>query len=261
MLNMERVRDWSAFSPQAYLQEYYADIGAENLALLQFLVKAFSEVPTDSILLDFGGGPTVYSLITATARVTEIHFCDYLEANLEEVRKWLRGDPEAFDWTQFIKTVLVLEGKAYSSRAAISRARDIRRTVTRVMQCDANRAVPVEGVTRQYDVLVSNFCAESATNDRAQWHRFVHNITSLLKPGGRLVLAALKGADSYAVGEEIFPAVYILEEDVIQVLGDAEFSQESIRIESVPADRPSRHYQGLMLVTATKSAHIGDGRE
>jgi hypothetical protein len=54
------------------------------------------------------------------------------------------------------------------------------------------------------------------------------------------------------VGDEIFPAVFILEDDLIEVLCDAGFVEDSIQVESVPADRPSRHYQGLMLTTATK---------
>lgn len=250
---MDIIRDWSVFSPRAYLREYYADIGAENLALLRFLVRSLGDISPESMLLDFGGGPTIYSMIAACARAREIHFCDFLESNLDEVQLWLRSRPDAFDWTQFVKATLVLEGRNYSPEGVKSRENEIRRKVTRVMACDANGANPLNGISWQYDVLVSNFCAESATDDRAQWRRFVRNITSLLRPGGRLVLSALKGADSYAVGEEVFPAVFILEDDLIQVLGDAGFCQDSISIESVPADRPSRHYQGLMLATATKS--------
>ncbi len=249
---MEIVRDWSAFNPQAYLREYYADMGAENLTLLQFLVRSFRDIPPDSTLLDFGGGPTIYTLITASAQVREIHFCDYLEANLEAVQKWLYGDADAFDWTHFIKTTLVLEGRDYSHESVQAREKQIRQNVTQVMSCDANRPSPLHENARQYDVLVSNFCAESATNDGEQWRWFVQNITSLLSPGGRLVMSALKGADSYAVGDEVFPAVFILEDDLLQALGDAGFAEDSIQIESVPADRPSRHYQGLMLATATK---------
>jgi len=249
---MEIIRDWSVFSPQAYLQDYYADMGAENLAIMQFLVRSFRDIAPDSTLLDFGGGPTIYTLITASARLREIHFCDYLEANLQAVQKWLYGDDDAFDWTHFIKTTLVLEGRDYSRESVKAREKQIRQNVTRVMRCDANHPSPLNGNTRQYDLLVSNFCAESVTNDREQWRSFVENITSLLKPGGKLVMSALKGADSYAVGNEVFPAVFILEDDLIQALGDAGFAEESLQIDSVPADRPSRHYQGLMLATATK---------
>jgi len=151
-----------------------------------------------------------------------------------------------------------LDEQDFVLKALIERAEQVRRKVTRVMPCDANLAEPVGGITWQYNVLVSNFCAESATDDREQWRRFVQNITSLLRPDGRLVLAALKGADSYSVGDKVFPAVYILEDDLRQVLRDTGFCEDSIHIESVPADRPSRHYEGLMLATATKCMQNGD---
>ena len=81
--------DWARFDPTAYLEEYYADLGAENLALLRFLEEAYRDLPSNCVLLDFGGGPTIYPLIAAASRVEEIHFTDYLDSNLEEVRKWL----------------------------------------------------------------------------------------------------------------------------------------------------------------------------
>ena len=255
-------KDWAAFSPRAYLQEYYSDIGAENLALLQFLARAFREVPTGTMVLDFGGGPTIYTIITAAFQAAEIHFCDYLEANLEEVRQWIRGDEGAFDWSHFIKTALVLEGRDYSSQSLKTRTEAIRTRITRVMRCDAHLPDPIKEKHPQYDVLVTNFCAESATDDRDEWRKFVSNIATLLKPSGQLIMSTLKGADSYSVGKETFPAVYIMENDLFQTLTDVGFEQESIHIESVPADRSSRHYQGLMMTTARRTARsVGTSRK
>lgn len=254
MIDLTYTKDWSIFDSQAYLQEYYADIGAENLAILHFLVRTMSQVSPQSLLLDFGGGPTIYSLIASANHVREIHFCDYLDTNLEQVKQWLNGHPEAFDWTEFIKTTLLLEGKDYSKQGIALRESQIRQRVAGILHCDANLAQPIQTNIDGYDVLVSNFCAESATEDMYQWRRFVRNITSLIKPGGRLIMSTLKGASSYGVGKEIFPAVNIMEEDLLQLLMDIGFDSNSIEIESVPADRPSRHYQGLMFVTALKAA-------
>lgn len=254
MLNSAITSNWSIFSPRDYLREYYADVGAENLAILRFLMRSLRAISPDSVLLEFGGGPTVYTLIAASTYANEIHFCDYLESNLEEVRKWLCKDHSAFNWTQFIKTTLVLEGKDYSFHSVTKREDEVRARVKRIMRCDANRRYPIDQTACQYDVLVTNFCAESATTDRRQWNRFVRNITSLIKPGGQIIMSALKGADSYAVGQEVFPAVHIMEEDLIEALCEAGFVEDTIRMECVSADRPSRHYQGLMFTTAIKSS-------
>jgi hypothetical protein len=254
MIDLDYTSDWSVFSAQAYLQEYYADIGAENLAILHFLVRTVRDLSPQATLLDFGGGPTIYTMIACANRVHEIHFCDFLESNLEQVRMWLGEHPHAFNWTEFIKVTLMLEGRDYSRESVALREAEVRRRVTHVLHCDANLLCPIQTDVDGYDVVVSNFCAESATEDIHQWQTFVRNITSLLKPGGRLIMSTLKGASSYGVGEEVFPAVNIAEEDLIELLIDINFDIDSIQIESVPSDRPSRHYQGLMFVTAVRAA-------
>jgi hypothetical protein len=252
MDNKAMVSKWMEFNPRDYLQEYYADVGPENYALLQFAVKAFRAIPPGGLLLDFGGGPTIFPLIAAASRVREIHFCDYLDANLREVRQWLRNEPAAFDWREFVKVTLGLESQCNcTAQAVLQRETSLRQRLTRIFTCDANNPRPIEE-PRAYDILVSNFCAESATDDRAQWRRFFRNIVSVLKPNGFLLLSALKGATSYTVGERRFPAVSIRENDLTQTLIEEGFDPQSIILESIPADRPSRQYEGFMLAMAKK---------
>lgn len=254
-------RDWAEFDPTAYLDEYYGDIGSENLELLRFLVESYRDVPKGGVLLDFGGGPTIYPLISAVGSVDEIHFSDYLEANLGEVRKWIAGDPRAFDWNAFIAKALEFEtGRVPPPGDVADRADEIRRRVTRLMRCDASRQPPIEGRHDPYDVVLTNFCAESATSDHWQWQSFMANILSMLKPGGRLILSALKGATRYSVGSRSFPAVCIREDDLVELLEDTGFSNKSIEIRSIPADRPTRDYEGLMMAVAKKKEPSADSR-
>ncbi len=246
-------RDFTHFDPTAYLREYYGDVGEENLALLRFMIETYRELPRGGRLLDFGGGPTIYPLISAVGRVDEVHFSDYLPANLDEVRRWLSKDPAAFNWRDFVRRAIELETEAACSEADVTRREtEIRALVTKVMRCDASRTPPIEGVERPYDVVVTNFCAESATSDRWQWRAYVVNIVSLLRPGGVLIMSALKGAGSYAVGSRRFPAVDISEDDLIELLEETGFENKKIELRSVPADRPSRDYDGLIMAVARK---------
>lgn len=244
-------QDYAVFDPHAYLQEYYADIGPENDALLRFLARAYAGVPADSIVLDLGGGPTLYACIVAAGRVREIHLADYSAANLEEVRRWLRHDPRAFDWRPFIRATLAIEGKGTSEREVAAREARVREIVTHLLPCDVKHPCPLGESGRCYDVVMSNFCAEAAAADRAEWQVCMANIASLVKPGGRLILSAIKGAKSYGAGDATFAAVYLTEEDLLHMLGDAGFPR-SVILETTPADRPERHYTALMFTTATK---------
>jgi len=247
-------QNWAYFDPNAYLDEYYSDLGGENMALLRFLAETWLRLPKGGVLLDFGGGPAIYTLISAAAYVDEIHFADYLETNLDEVRRWLADEPTAFDWDEFIRAALELErGGGCSELDVDRRAREIRGCVTKLFPCDASRTPPIERPHRQYDVLSTSFCAESATSDRAQWRAYMANIVSVLKPGGWLVMSALEGATRYAVGPHAFPAVDLTPCDVAELLRELGFTSASIQVESIPADRPSRDYAGLMVASARKA--------
>ena len=36
--------------------------------------------------------------------------CDFLEENLNEIKKWLNADPQAFNWNELIKLACQIEG-------------------------------------------------------------------------------------------------------------------------------------------------------
>ncbi len=253
-------QDWTHFDPVAYLDEYYGDLGPENLALLEFMAETYELLPKGGTLLDFGGGPTLYPLISAANRVDEIHFADYLEANLEEVRRWILCDPTAFDWNPFIRKAIELEsGQICSEESVDQRAAELRQLITRLIRCDASKPSPIPELERPYDIVLTNFCAESATDDHDQWRSYMANITSVLKPRGWLVISALKGATQYAVGPHSFPAVDISEHDLRNLLKDMGFEGAKVRVRSVPADRPTRDYKGLMLAVAQKNPNFREG--
>jgi len=246
-------KDWMAFDPSAYLNEYYSDLGEENLAILQFYADVFRPLSPKSTMLDFGSGPTIYSLISAVTKVEEIHLVEYLEANRRELRKWFQGDTTAFNWRHFIRTALQIEkNESCSAVDILRRTAKIRNSVTSIGRCDIRQVPPFVRGRQRYDVVASNFCSESITDRREEWHSFVANIASLVTVGGTFLLTALKKATCFSVGSVFFPAVAIDENDITEVLHDSGFSSHNIVIRSVPADRPSRHYEGLMLAAAVK---------
>lgn len=244
-------RDYTAFNPGVYLQEYYASIPAENLELLRFLVHAFKDVKSGSLVLDFGGGPTLYTVIPAAAQVERIHFSDYLKANRDEVKKWLHQEVDAFDWDKTIQAVLELEGKDSSLPAVAHREAEIRKRVERVLACDATSLHPLGRIKEKYDVIVSNLCLEAAAQDYPQWRQCIRNVTSLLKPQGRLIMTTVKAGYAYPVGSTLFPVVNLREEDVMDALVEVGFKPQNIHITWTPADHPVYRYDGLMFITAS----------
>lgn len=244
--------NWTVFDPRAYLDQYYGDVGAENQSLIRFMTQSCAAGSSD-IAIEIGGGPTVYTILSLCNKVSELHFCDYLESNLEEVRKWLNRDSEAFDWTAFTREILRCEGiTACSAEEVFAREEAARKCVTKVFRVDAGRPHALDGSEGRYRTVVSNFCAESCTDSRATWGSVLRNIAAYVAPGGQLMTAALKGATSYSVGGRQFPALNIREVDLSNELEAIGFERETIKIAGVAADRPGRGYEGLMFASATR---------
>ena len=257
MRNTEEIEfDFDTFDPRGYLRQYFATIDFESDELLRFFSECYRDIDPRSTLLDFGSGPTLYSLITAAAKVETIHVSDRLEGNLHEIQLWKRGDEEAFNWEPFIQRALELEGKSRVTREDIRRRAELLRSkLTTFCFCDAFSNPPLQGShINEYDIVQVNFVPESITSSLIEWERAIHNIISLLKPQGTLILTALKNAVYYHLQEKKFPAVSIDETVLTQTLQKFGFRQAHILMQTVPACLPYRGYSGLMLIKARSPA-------
>lgn len=253
---MIKLETFSEFDSKGYLKEYYSNIGPENHGLLKFFVEAYKEVPDDSLILEFGGGPTIYQLITAARNARSIHFSDYLEKNIQEVSMWRRCAKEAFNWSSFVKETLVLEGLGnVTSNDIDARERMMRRKINKFLLCDAFQEDPLGPKYRNhYDLISTNFVADSITTSKEIWEQLMKNVCSMLKKDGSLILTSLKEAEYYVIGDKKFPAVNLTECDLISTIKNLGFQDLFFR--SVPAERNHRDenyqgYNGMFFVRAS----------
>ncbi|XP_042300366.1 nicotinamide N-methyltransferase-like, partial [Sceloporus undulatus] len=106
------------FHAKDYLKTYMsfgsADSSGCDVAFSDVMDKLHKAFTKDGIrgeiLIDIGSGPSIYQLLSACESFQEIIATDFLEENQEEMQKWLKKDPEAFDWTPMVKYVCQLEG-------------------------------------------------------------------------------------------------------------------------------------------------------
>ena len=78
--------------------------------MIQLMSLLLCIVPSGGKLVDIGTGATVHTLITASNKFKDITCTEYTEANRKELKKWLSGAKDAFDWSLFFKFVAILEG-------------------------------------------------------------------------------------------------------------------------------------------------------
>lgn len=247
--------DWV---PAEYLADYYGRVEPDELATIAFLVEAMRRAERDRPVLFFGVGPTLHHVFATAEVASEIHLGDYLPANLDEIRRWLERRPGAHDWRPFVRYTLACEGISCPTEAQVTaRAELTRQRITRLMPVDGRNRRPVD---EQYATVVSAYCADSATDDRATWTLFMRNIAGTVEPGGLFVTAALRRCRSYLVGGKSFPGADIDEDDLRAVLQPDFFpgsaGQESTdgRIEVHQVAQDDTHgYGAIVLVRARRA--------
>jgi hypothetical protein len=236
--------DWV---PGEYLEDYYARLEPDEVETIAFFAGAIHAAPKGEPILFFGTGPTLHHVFLSAGRASEIHLADYLPQNLTEIERWLRDEPEAHDWRPFVRYTLECEGRdAPSEREVAEREALTRAKVTRLLRADAGDPEPV---CERYATVVSAYCADSATADRATWETYMRNIAGRVAPGGVFITAALRRSRDYLVGGKRFPSAHVDEDDLRAVL-EPEFDC-AIEVREVP-EHARLGYAGIVLATATR---------
>ena len=236
--------DWV---PGEYLADYYAVVEPDEVETIAFFTDAIRETAPDEPILFFGTGPTLHHVFLSAGRASQIHLADYLPQNLAEIRRWLERDAGAHDWRPFVRYTLECEGVRAPTEAQLAEREELTRAkVTRLLEADAGDREPVAD---RYTTVVSAYCADSATADRATWEAYMRHIAGRVAPGGVFITAALRRSRSYLVGGKRFPSAEVDEHDLRAVL-EPEFDC-AIEVREVP-DHARLGYEGIVLATARR---------
>jgi hypothetical protein len=238
--------DWA---PRAYLAEYYDEVQPDELQTIAFFVAAMEQVASGEPVLLFGVGPTLHHVFLAAGKASEIHLADYLPANLREIERWIKRDADAHDWSAFVRYTLQCEGIAAPTDRQIQDREEVTRAkITKLLHADARHADPLgERPDKSYATVISAYCADSATGDRATWETLMSHITGLVGPGGMFITAALRRCRWYLVGGKPFPSANVDEDDLRAVL-EPGFGGGGGVIEARDlAGHQSQGYSGIVL--------------
>jgi len=244
---------FDAWVPSDYLAEYYSELQEDERSTLQFFVERIRAAPPGPILC-FGCGPTVHHVLLAAERASEIYLADYVPENLEEIARWQRREPGAHDWSAFARYVLECEsGSSPTPEQVDARLELLRSKITARLHCDAYLSDPLGPQFRGFFATVlSPYCAESATGERATWTRFCRNIASLVRPEGLFLTSALRRCERYKSGNRFFPATPIDEHDLRDVLAQ-DFRDDSIDVEVRQLhSHGSQCFSGILLGRALR---------
>jgi hypothetical protein len=254
--SLRRVSGYASFEtewrPAAYLKEYYGAVEPDERATIAFFVDALKDVTPGEPVLVFGAGPTLHHVFLAAETASEVHLGEYLPANRREIERWLKRDARAHDWRPFVRYTLECEGldgpaaEEITFREELTRAR-----ITRLMEVDLRKDSPLgDANPRRYGTVISAYCADSATDDKAEWAAYMRRIAGLVRPGGTLLVAALRHSRGYVVGGKTFPSPNVDEADLQAVLEPC-FGRGSLTIQVCKLGGPDpKGYSSIMLASA-----------
>ena len=241
--------------PGDYLSEYYCELQEDERSTIRFFVEQMRAAPVGPVLC-FGCGPTLHHVLLAAERMTDVTLADYVPENLAEIERWRRREPGVHDWSPFVRYILECEsGAAPSESEVCARQELLRQKIARLLHADASLTDPLGSEYRgAFAAVLSPYCAESATGDRATWAHFCRNIASLVRPGGLFLTSALRLSSGYKSGERFFPATPIDQPDLHQILLE-DFEAGSVEVVARElSEHASQGFSGILLGRGVRAA-------
>ncbi|XP_065904257.1 nicotinamide N-methyltransferase-like [Dysidea avara] len=169
---------------------------------------------TNTILLEIGGGPCIYALISAAPYVAEIYHTDYVESCCNEVLMWKNADPDAYNWSPYFRHVVsTLEGQV-SLDAVAKRESQLRRILKDPLTCDVRNEPIVPNMSKPVDIICANFSLETTLPTMTDFEHVMKVLFDMLNPKGFLLLLCSLGCSWYLIKEAKFPCIYLRLENI-----------------------------------------------
>ena len=228
------------FNPVEYLQTRLGNL--KNVERVLFPLRRFHEefatLSNSLKILDYGTGPAITSLISASRLASEITLAEYSARNRDVLCSWLEGTFDGFDWSPYFDHVVQdLEGG--TTEEARGREVLVRKVVKRVVSCDFTVSPIIEkGNEGPYDVVISSSCL-TCCSTLAQYNQNLKNISALVRPGGTIMIYhsernMRRESGSYYIGSTPFSLVNVRESYAVEHLRSLGFP--GVRSYTCPGD-------------------------
>jgi SAM-dependent methyltransferase len=183
-----------------------------------------------------------------------LDYADHHAGNLAEVRTWMEDDPEAHDWSLYVRRTLELElNRAVTTVEISGRERELRSKFGDCLPADIRLEEPL-GEKGSYDLVISLFCIECVSEDFSDWMNYFGKLSGLVAPGGRLLIAGLKECNGYQVLGESYPATHLTEASYSDALTVSGFEPSRTVVRSYAVrDWVDEGFDGITMVCADKA--------
>jgi len=245
---MNDMRD--VFDAREYLGRYFTAPSDEDRFSLKFWVDHIHDLPQGVRVLEYGGGPTLYSVLALARKASSVHFSDFVPSALNDVRAWTAGKTGAHNWRPYTRLILQIEGQPHDETAVDARENRLRQIMTHITECDARTTTMLTDPRPPYDVIAAHHCLDVAARDPADFKRMLRSLAGWLTPGGLFLLSITTGTTWYTVDGATFPCLDLTVDQVHASLVEAGMQPGRLAHASMPIE--GDEYTGVVLSAGWK---------
>ncbi|XP_078541482.1 nicotinamide N-methyltransferase-like [Lissotriton helveticus] len=282
------------FNPRKMMELYMsagspfiADSCLQAVPYLKKLVPSGAE--KGATLLEISFVPFVHCALPASEYFHNAYFACPNDKTIEEVHKWMQGQSGALDITHLITFIIGLLENSLQSIFGISLGgeteavvgsllgaigkvltpvasvvedvlqKKFRKEVKNVVECDVTSSSPVPPtVPTPVDCLALSYILENFSTDEKSFIKLLNNVSTLLKPGGCLIIYACLGATFYKVDHVRFPLFCIKDDFLRKALVDEGYIIKEFHIfkRKTEGSYDVMDFQSCVILSAYKKNEI-----
>lgn len=196
--------DWDLFRSQLYFEHNYAEMRKDDARMLAIVRDWFAKAVPDhaAVLLDgidVGSGANLYPALALLPYCDSVTLYEYSRENVGWLESAIKDLPES--WLPFCD---VLAPEAGDPRQLFELARE-----QVAARCRVKQGSIFELASARWEIGTMFFCADSLTEDLAEFDAALGRFVGALKPGAPFAAAFMENSEGYEVGGTLFPAVSI----------------------------------------------------
>jgi SAM-dependent methyltransferase len=253
---------WNA---HAYLSFYNIDQNGAVPPMLNFQISNLIKIldqhaidmklnKTEQTVLEFGGGPCLWSALLLAQYFNKIWFCDFTPSNLQCVQDWLDEKSDAFNWKPFFNYILDIKQGHHDNEIEYETKLRSALQNGQIFRCDVNGKNSLfidDSVNneQQFDMIYSSCCLESACSSYDIFRQTIRRLSDLLKPGGLLLICNYRNSTLYVFNGDKFTDLPLTEEIIRTAFVETDHLTEPIciSIDSQPDPTHNITNDGLMI--------------
>ncbi|KAM4015572.1 nicotinamide N-methyltransferase-like [Anomaloglossus baeobatrachus] len=238
-----------------HLESYVSDspdkVSEEDSVIfpIENLTKTFTEghIKGD-VLIDLSLGSMVHHLFAACDFFKHIIVLKINDRCIMELKRWVDERTGAFDWRHAAK----LHEDVEENRDLLQdKEGKVRSALEHVLKCDLEKEDIMHPIVLPpADCVLSFLLLDTISKDQDDYMRYLRKFSSLLKPGGHIILIGALGMTYYTIGKHKFRAFSYDEDFARKALAGEGFIIDHCEVKMRMDVNDHIDYKGMIFITA-----------